>query len=204
MKKLYILLLLLPAFTALAQDHTLLGNKLESGGYGAPIVKLTVLDGQMAVLVGGYGGWLINHCFLIGGGGYGLANSIEVPQAQLDIYPSYSLPIQKIKFSYGGLFLEYIGNSSRLVHYSLSTLIGSGNIGYRYYNYYQFDPFTNSEGNFFIIEPAINIELNITVFFRINCGVGYRFVSDITPDSYKSIQDLNSSSISISFKFGSF
>ena len=35
----------------------------------------------------GRGGWIINHTFVIGGGGYGLANNIRSSDAQSFIFP---------------------------------------------------------------------------------------------------------------------
>ena len=34
-------------------------------------MTFTTLNGENAVLVGGRGGWIINHSFVLGGAGYG-------------------------------------------------------------------------------------------------------------------------------------
>jgi hypothetical protein len=61
-----------------AQEQTLVGNgEISNGGFGGPVIKYTQIKNEPAILVGGRGGWIINHTFVIGGGGYGLANQIE-------------------------------------------------------------------------------------------------------------------------------
>jgi hypothetical protein len=64
-----ILLVLVIPFEVIAEEKTLVGNGFDNGGYGAPVVKFMSLGGEVGVLVGGRGGWIINHTFVIGGGG---------------------------------------------------------------------------------------------------------------------------------------
>ena len=84
-----------------------------------------------------------------------------------------------IEFVCFGLELEYILNTNSLVHYSLYTLIGGGAAKY----VKDVGPVTQSneqagETSFmFVLEPAINGELNITNWFRFNAGVSYRQTS---------------------------
>ncbi|MHB8852874.1 MAG: hypothetical protein ACYC6P_05925 [Ignavibacteriaceae bacterium] len=200
MKKIIFVFILLTGIT-FSQEETLLSGKLQSGGFGAPTVKFTLIDGLGAVLVGGYGGWLINHSFLIGVGGYGLANAITYHGygVQLALYPNLNFPFHEndIRFGYGGLVLEYIGNHSKLVHSSFSILIGAGNINSGYNSNYL------SENNFFVVEPELNLEFNITTFFRINSGIGYRFISGIKSGYYSDV-NLNAPELSLNLKFGKF
>ena len=55
--------LCLAALPAWAQQRTLISGDIESGGYGAPVVKISWLNGEAAVVVGAQGGWIINHSF---------------------------------------------------------------------------------------------------------------------------------------------
>ncbi len=73
----FIMVICLVAFPAFAQEETLIKGDVESGGFGGPVVKMTSLNGQDGILVGGRGGWILNHSFIIGGGGYGLANNVR-------------------------------------------------------------------------------------------------------------------------------
>ena len=159
-----------------AQEQTLLSGPIESGGFGGPVVKSSQVGNKFAVFAGGYGGWLVNHTFMIGGGGYGLVNNIDAPPVAQTYFGTTST--LRTQFGYGGLVLEYIGASDNLIHFTVGTLIGGGgvNYGYRYdwsnYNY-------NDVGNAsacFVLEPNAGLELNITEFFRVDAGASYRLV----------------------------
>ena len=63
------------------QQETLLSGNIESGGFGGFVVRFSEIGGAFAVLAGGRGGWIINHTFVLGGGGYGLANDVALTVA---------------------------------------------------------------------------------------------------------------------------
>lgn len=205
MKKIIIIVCIV-VFSGLSfsQEETLLSGKIENGGYGAPVVKFSRVKNNFALFVGGYGGWLINHTFLIGGGGYGLVNKIKGEQSAQYIYGYWD--DVKIQFGYGGLYLEYIGNSNELIHYSISTLIGAGGVSYGVYNsnlYYLNTDWTRNNSSVFVLEPGINAELNVAKFFRINIGASYRFVNGVDLVGLTN-SDLSGPSAGIAFKFGLF
>jgi len=77
---------------------------------------------------------------------------------------------------YGGLLLEYLSNPDSLIHYNISGLIGGGgvNYGYRNMDFYYGEHFGNS--SFFVLEPAAEVGLNITSFFRLSAGVSCRWI----------------------------
>ena len=104
---------------ATAQEQTLVGHGIESGGFGAPVVKFTQVNGEFGVLVGGRGGWIINHVFVLGGGGYGLVN---------DIWVRGFVPEPRLQFGYGGIELEGIIASNSLVHFTVVGLVGGGGV----------------------------------------------------------------------------
>ena len=206
--QLLFLLMLLPVL-ALAQEATLLSGEVSHGGFGGPVVKVTRINGQDAVLVGGRGGWIINHTFVIGGGGYGLVSDVRPTVPGL-------FNQDKLMLGYGGLELEFILQSDRVVHLTVPVLIGAGAVGYR--TGYWGDDFDLSLGidnkfdTFFIIEPGIDLELNVVSFFRINAGISYRHVSGVgvptditgTQRPLTSNSELRGVSWMIGFKFGSF
>jgi hypothetical protein len=202
--KTYVLsaLLLLVAGTMQAQEEeTLLSGGLESGGYGAPVVKFTNFKGEFAVIVGGYGGWLINHSFLLGGGGYGLATHHKLSTSSGSaIFPEDG----RIIFGYGGGILEYIFSPRAVVHATICLLIGGGSVSVQEQ---WTDPATWVHGyqtdEFFVLEPSVNVELNVTTFFRVDAGASYRFVNGVSAFDLKNA-DLSGASINIALKFGSF
>ncbi|RPH38121.1 hypothetical protein EHM92_00845, partial [bacterium] len=101
-----LLLLFIAGIARAQEEETLLGGGFESGGYGGPVVKFTNVKGEFAVMAGGYGGWLINHSFMLGGGGYGLVTHhyLDVPAGLFLGNP----PAGRMEFNYGGGILEFI------------------------------------------------------------------------------------------------
>ncbi len=204
MKKISLVLSLF-LFTAqsFAQEQTLINGPIESGGFGGPVVKFSQVNNKFAVFAGGYGGWVINHSFLIGGGGYGLVNNIAAsPAAQAYFGTTNDLRTQ---FGYGGLVLEYIAMPEDLVHFTVSTLIGGGGVDYAY-RYDLFNSNYDESGHAsacFVLEPSAGLELNITQFFRINAGASYRLVrgTDLPGISDTDLSDLSGY---LTFKFGKF
>ena len=189
--------------TSFAQEQTLISGPIENGGYGGPVVKFTRVSDKFAVLVGGYGGWLINHTFMIGGGGYGLANSIHASRTAQTYYGTGDN--LRTQFGYGGLVLEYIGIPDNLIHYSVSALIGAGGVSYNYLYDMYLPSFENTEhaSPCFVLEPSAGVELNVTPFFRMNASVGYRLVrgTDLPGITDADLSDLSGY---LTFKFGKF
>ncbi len=179
-----------------AQEETLVGSgEISNGGFGGPVIKFTSINKHFGVLVGGQGGWIINHTFVIGGGGYGLVNNVKTDHLFLD-------QRELLNFGYGGVELHYIGNSDKLVHYTVSLLIGAGGIGYRHPDNWEWDWDTNTQ-NFFVAEPTVRVMLNVVSFFRIGLGGSYRFVSGIDLDNLKN-SEISGPSVELVLKFGKF
>ena len=180
---------------AMAQEETLISGTLESGGFGGPVVKFSQVKNEFAVFVGGYGGWLINHSLLIGGGGYGLVNDIEVKEIVAD-QKTY------LNLGYGGFMLEYFTSPQKLFHFSFQTLIGAGGVSYRDRDGGQVYANGNDDG-FFVAEPAVNVVLNVTHGFRIGLGASYRYINGVDLPEYKG-SDLSGATVHASFMFGKF
>jgi hypothetical protein len=187
-----VLCLVVGASLAFGQAEHLIQGSIESGGFGGPVLKVTSLGGSTGILVGGRGGWIINHTFILGGGGYGLANYVRAATPGPNGEPY-------INFGYGGVEVEYITNWERLVHFSVGVLIGGGGIGYRD-EYYTSDISTKGV---FVLEPWTEIHLNVVTFFRISGGVSYRWV---TGADSPAASDSRLSGVSgvLTFRFGSF
>lgn len=195
MKKIIVLFVLLSS-TLFAQEQTIFGNgEISNGGFGGPVVKFSSIRDQFAALVGGRGGWIINHSLVIGGGGYGVANDIIGTK-------SYLGDEMLINFGYGGFEMEYILNSDKVLHATVYLLIGAGGVSHR--SSYNYDEHMIDNGDeFFVCEPAVNAELNILSFMRINIGLGYRYINGIKDDN---LTDAEFSGLSgnLTFKFGAF
>jgi hypothetical protein len=82
-------------------------------------------------------------------------------------------------------------------------LIGAGGVNYRDEYYSSWEDWNYNSDEFFVLEPALNVELNITSFFRINAGASYRYISGINYDNLRN-EDFSGFSGVLTFKFGSF
>ncbi len=194
------ILLALAAVPSFGQERTLISGPVAHGGFGGPQLMLGQVKGETAVLMGGWGAWLINHTIIIGGGGYGLVNDLPAGQAATgeDRY---------LKFDYGGMTLGFIFGSDRLVHLTAHSLIGPGSVGYRYHSW----PEEGGEEDLvqdlvFVIQPTLGVELNVTRFFRIVAGGSYRYVigGDDLADIDITADDLCGFGAELTLKFGKF
>jgi hypothetical protein len=171
MKYALFLLCVLFTFPAFAQEQTLIGDgEIENGGFGGPELKITSINKETAVLMGGRGGWIINHTFSLGGAGYGLVTNVHSRNTD-SVH-------QFIQMGYGGLDLEYIASSNDLIHLSMELLIGAGGIGFKNDVDAIVDHHPIME-SFFVLEPSVHANLNVTRFFRIAGGVSYRYINGV-------------------------
>lgn len=190
------------------QVETLLSGKIESGGYGGPLIKVGQIMDETGFFVGGQGGWIINHQFVLGGKGYVLVNPAEIEGLQ-NIH---------VGFACGGVLIKYISNSDKLVHVTFESMIGLGGVYNDVTDYSRdHDPIDYTGDAGFVLEPGINIELNVTDYFRISTGVAYLFVNGIEYDpgapyqdvigtdySHISDSDLRGISVQLTLEFGVF
>jgi hypothetical protein len=191
----FLLSLVLASTPMLAQEQTLITGPVDHGGFGGPMFQLTQIDEQLGVLIGGHGGWIIDHTVYIGGGGFGLVNEIEVNSAP-DSTPYLNL-------GYGGLELGVVLASNRLVHLTVSSLIGGGGVNYRSTSW-NGDYDVDSAGDvYFVLEPALHLVLNVTRHFRVALGGSYRYVSGIDLEGL-SDNAVTGPSASLTLKFGKF
>jgi hypothetical protein len=161
-----------------------------NGAYGVVVSRIGLVRNSTAVFVGGRGGWIVNHTFAIGLGGYMLMNDVS---ARIPDTSSNRL----ISLEYGGLDLEYISPIGDCF-LTLQTLVGAGSIGHKeipYLNRRQYhDPF-------FVFEPSLNIEIGVTKIFRIGIGASYREVAWLN-SRLASSADLSGPSGFLSLKLG--
>ena len=181
------------------REKTIFSGELESGGFGGPVVKIGNLKDESAVFLGGRGGWIINHNFILGGGGYGLVSditafSVTTVGGSHDYY---------IEFGYGGLEVEYIFASEEIAHASVMVLIGAGGLRVSPGEDYDNNDYTHDDA-VFVAEPAAGVEFNVTKFFRLNFGASYRYVSDVNEDYGLDNKDLTGVCGYITLKFGRF
>ena len=191
---LVVVLTCLMAAPAFGRDETLISGPVDHGGFGGPSIKVADINGKTAFLMGGYGGWFINHAFMIGGGGYGMVNDLKAP-FEVDGKTLY------YELGYGGLMFEYVDNSHRLFHFTVNTLVGAGELSYRSKNDAIFEKY--ADDTFFVLEPSFNVELNVTTHFRVGLGVSYRYIDGLDIAGTTE-EELSGVSANLNFKFGAF
>lgn len=201
-----LILLLTNAYTTKAQEkpeeqemQTLFGNKTVSiGGMGGPQIGLSSFNDREVWLMGGLGGVVINHSLVIGGGGWGIVN---MPRFD-NIGGNTNAYIQG---GYGGVLIEPIIKSNKLIHVAMPILVGAGNLMWvKEISQDMMDPLNEIDNDsFFVLEPGIELELNVVKFMRIAAGVKYRWAPNLnlvdTPQN-----PFNGMTTSITFKFGKF
>jgi len=154
-----ILALLTPSWLAAQQERTMAGLETEHGGFGAVVFKGSAVSDQFAGFLGARGGWVLDHAFVLGAGGYWMASGPEVPvpgggEDTLDLW-------------YAGVEVEFISGWSEVYHLAFGTLIGGGSA----------KAAEESDG-VWAVEPQLNLEINLTSHFRLDVGGGYRWVLD--------------------------
>ncbi|MGD1844342.1 MAG: hypothetical protein ACFB10_03000 [Salibacteraceae bacterium] len=186
------------------QMKTLLGNrKIRHGVYLAYHMMGTRFDSEDGLLIGGRVAWIINHRLAIGGAGYGLANNLNLQSQE------FNARLYDFNFGYGGLLVEPIVGSSKPIHVSFPTLLGAG--GANFENsllFYDRDAeswtdLSRESDSFFVLEPGVELELNLLRYFRLSTGISYRYLmgldlGDVDDDK------LDGLSIGLALKFGFF
>lgn len=217
MKKIILLALFFAVtFSTFAQEKTdkpqmktLFGNndRIRHGGYGGILINYSQIDDKDAVLVGARGAWIIDHHFAIGIGGSGFASQIN--------YKNPSNPDEKYVLGggYGGLIFEPILAPFNVVNVSFPILVGAGGAAYtKYiddYNYEDDEYWDRYDASaYFVVEPGVEINLNIVKFMRVSFGGYYRYTSGLNlenPYTLESKKDLlNGFSCGLGLKFGKF
>ena len=203
------------AVIGLAQDstsiRTLLGgnDKIAHGGWGAPTAHHTRIMDQDALLVGGRGGWLIDHRVTIGLAAHGLTTRVYNEAYDAYIFENGGSPLRKsiLNMGYGGLLIEPIIGYQSPVHVSFPIIVGAGGIGYQYFSDLPHEPnhltYDDHAQAFFVVEPGIELEMNNIPLVRLGLGASYRYTSAIElPETPKdALHGLNAG---VSIKIGKF
>lgn len=181
---------------AAGAEETLLKGEVDHGGFGGPVAQWTLIDRDSALLVGGRGGWIIDHTFILGGAGHGL---VTRPTHQT------SLGRRRMEFGYGGVELGLVLLSERLVHIYLHALVGGGQVGLRDESMHDRDndPMDGLHDAVFAGDAGIDAEMNVTSWFRVTLGAGYRLIRDTELETVTNA-DLSGPQASLMLKFGSF
>lgn len=203
-KFMFFIVILLAATPLLAQEETLFNGSVDIGGYGGPVTRVTKVLGESGLLVGGYGGVLIDHRLMIGGGGYGLVTEHRA-RPEAEVLYSYGGQPLLLNMGYGGVVIEYMILPSKLVHCSAILLVGGGAVDYRYrYSDWYDQSMHHNPDLFFVAEPGVNLEVNVVSWMRLDIGATYRYVSGLGDLVGVNNSDLRQLSGGLTLKFGAF
>jgi hypothetical protein len=84
----------------------------------------------------------------------------------------------------------------------MGLLIGGGGVSYKDETEDMFDHRRNADA-FFVLEPSVHANLNVTKFFRIAAGVSYRYVTGLS-SNISTNADLSGPTAMLTLKFGEF
>jgi len=192
-KNLMFLVALFMCVSMNSQVHTIDGENLTNGGYGGPVSKVGLVNGNPVLLTGGRGAWIINHKLALGGGSYSMVTDLktsEISNNEKNLF---------MNLNYGGIEMEYIFNYDKLVHLTVQSMFGGGTLNLLEHN----PTVTTNSDKIFMVEPSLNVEVNINSWLHIGVGASYRYsvgldIAEISPS------DINGFSGLIILKFGSF
>jgi hypothetical protein len=171
--------------------RTLLNKDVTFSDVFAPEVKLNSIQGDIGTLIGFYGGPIINNTLLIGAcGGVNLGHP-------------------RVNYGYFGGILQYVIRPEDMVHFSSQLVIAYGTTkDYENPKSGLLDNFWNISGaSFFLMEPGINLEVNITNHMILIMGASYRYVSGLNENSedishtHVTNKDMSGVNFNIGFKF---
>jgi hypothetical protein len=190
-----------------SQDiKTLFSKGAKIRGYGALDVKYSEVHKDNSMLVGAHGGIIVNQHFILGLGAYGLSSVNRFdgidPNEELYLYGGY-----------GGLIIGYTIAPKEVIHISFPILIAGGGFQVSDKNYFN-EIGQNDEirldhqierSTALVIEPGVEVEINITKFCRLGLGGSYRMVNGVSlAKNDITDSDLSNWSTHASLKFGKF
>lgn len=165
------------------QGGPMVVERVYNGFLVEPDVKITEVDKRTSELVGAHAGWVFGEQFLIGGGGYVLAN-----------------PTRDRRMGYGGLVVAWLARPHDSIGFSVKGLVGAGGSDLfstrtelvRAPGLHEMHGFPGSgpidvdryipttfrvrrNQAFFVAEPEADLLVRFSRMLRLTVGAGYRF-----------------------------
>jgi hypothetical protein len=203
---LFIVIMAMP-FALNAQQETLLDGKsgIESGFFCGPEFKFSKIGNDFAYLSGIRAALIIDHRVTLGLAGYWLESDLETTVTRTNYIPETNkeTPVTGATYTigveYGGIDLGYVFLPEQPLFLALNTLVGIGEVT-------SADTLmgTAEDDEFFIVEPGINVGVNVASWFRVLVGASYRWVDGVQGVPGVRNNDLSGLSGTIMLKFGWF
>jgi len=168
----------------------------------------TTLNGKNTYMPGFAGGIVMNRNFSIGLIGKSLSwYPTHLKFTNVMDEPAY------LEGGYGGLFLVASPMANKVFHISFPMIAGAGGAVYmsqlEYPDLDDFDDFGDfchrslSSSPFFVVEPGVNAEINVTGFMKLYAGYSYRWLMGLNLDN-TSGNAFNGSNFNFGVRFGKF
>lgn len=162
-----IMTLMLLSTAASAQEseqiQTLLKSDIKVSELWTPEIKINSIQGDIGTLIGFYGGALFNRSLLLG-----ISGGVNIGHP-------------RVNYGYFGGIGQYIVKPGKVFHMSGQLLLAYGTTkDYEDPKTGLLDNFWNISGEaFFITEPGINLEVNLSTRVTFVAGVSYRYVTGL-------------------------
>ena len=147
--------------------HTRPSDAVVSGWFIAPTFQTTRFAGSLAYGPGLRGGIYLNRRFAVGA----TVTALGLQESQFDDHRATSVG------AYGGLLVQYVVQSNRLVHVTLESTLARGRWCTELVDGRQGSNDGCTGRSFLAFEPVANIEVNVARHVRVAIGVGYRFAA---------------------------
>lgn len=176
-------------------------NQVTHGGFGAFGAGYSEIDGRDALTLNLKGAWVINHNIALGLSGTAFFNNLDKAAGGNQDY---------LGGGYGGFFFQPILFPQWPVHITFPVVLGGGAISTIPQNYWDWTgPVPGQDYDvFFVVEPGVEIELNMARFFRMGLGATYRYTNGVVlsyPDGTQvPLRALDGFNFHVNFKFGKF
>ncbi len=185
-----------------AKSKSPFAGKLHHSGYGALTTNYSKFNGEDALFVGAYGGWMINHKLMLGLGGYGLVTQHDGFGINAETNKK-----NELKMGYGGLMVEYTFFETKVIHATASTLVGVGVVTNGSHSKYDSETGeswrSSDESGFLAFQPSVNVEVSVTSWFRVSAGGGYRLITSADIEGISNAK-MSAPTANVTLKFGVF
>jgi hypothetical protein len=190
-----------------SQIKTLFNGDKTVGGYGGIVARYSDIGSNPGMVLGARGCFIAGHMLAIGLAGNALIGD-KVFNNRLQLDGSFS-------GGYGGLLIEPILLPKYPIHISIPIVMGAGGISYTSKSDDTFVLFGSGNNkqdskSFFILEPGVELEINVLKFFRLAIGGYYRYTNNInlkynnTTDLIANPDFLRGFSAGVTLKMGKF
>lgn len=158
-------------------------------GYGGTQLRFGNLNGSGNLLIGGYGGWLLSERLMIGAGGFGTLQEIDIPAETEET--AYEM-------GYNGFVTEYNLPLGRRWQVIGGVLIGGGRFET------ELEDKRSLRSDLFVVEPHVQLSYAISPWIQAVAGVQYRIVSSDELIHTVSHDDLSGISLGMGLRLGAF